>query len=77
MKVVENGRGKKKKKKNKRKDISQNEVTSCCYHIASKYMDHKKKNKKHLYRILNKIKLANFYHVRLKNLYICVFIYTY
>ena len=43
MKVAENGRGKKKKKKNKRKDISQNEVTSCCYHIASKYMDHKKK----------------------------------
>ena len=72
MKVVENGRGKK-KKKNKRKDTSQNEVTSCCYHIASKYIDHKKKNKKHLYRILNKIKLANFYHVKL-NLYMYLYI---
>lgn len=48
MKVVENGRGKK-KKKNKRKDTSQNEVTSCCYHIASKYIDHKKKKTRNIY----------------------------
>lgn len=71
MKVVENGRGKK-KKKNKRKDTSQNEVTSSCYRIAGKYIDHKK-NKKHLYRILNKIKLAFFYHVKL-NLHMYLYI---